>query len=194
MSGEVEARNVEKRLGMTAEERRNSLAAETEDIARDDQIFLFGEDGESASVSDVRTMPTEEKRERGERLLQATAVDVEEGRIKKTDGKSARQIAVDWWEQNVGEPQSYDTEAGVVIIDEKSVGDSLSHGYSQAKLDAVTTLNDGFKNAVYLGSMPDFTRERDDVRDHYFAYPVNYEGKRCYVFCRAMQDTNKNRL
>ncbi len=38
--GEVEARNVEKRLGMTDEERRNTLAAETEDVAREDQIFL----------------------------------------------------------------------------------------------------------------------------------------------------------
>ena len=27
-----------------------------------------------------------------------------------------------------------------------------------------------------------------------FAYPINYNGKRNYVFCRAMQDNNKNRL
>lgn len=39
-SGEVESRNVEKRIGMTAEERRASLASETEDVAREDQIFL----------------------------------------------------------------------------------------------------------------------------------------------------------
>ena len=40
LAGEVEARNVSKRMGMTADERRNSLAAETEDVAREDQIFL----------------------------------------------------------------------------------------------------------------------------------------------------------
>lgn len=40
LAGEVESRNVEKRLGMTNEERRNSLASETEDVARKDQIFL----------------------------------------------------------------------------------------------------------------------------------------------------------
>jgi hypothetical protein len=40
LGGEVEARNVESRMGMTLEERRASLASETEDVAREDQIFL----------------------------------------------------------------------------------------------------------------------------------------------------------
>ena len=39
-AGEVEARNTEKRIGMTEEERRASLALETEDVAREDQILL----------------------------------------------------------------------------------------------------------------------------------------------------------
>lgn len=38
LAGEVESRNVEKRLGMNDEERRNSLAEETEDVPRDSQI------------------------------------------------------------------------------------------------------------------------------------------------------------
>lgn len=41
LSGEVEARNVQSRLNMTPEERRNTLASETEDVAREDQIFLY---------------------------------------------------------------------------------------------------------------------------------------------------------
>ena len=40
LSGEVESRNVEKRLDMTPEERRKTLAESTEDVARKDQIFL----------------------------------------------------------------------------------------------------------------------------------------------------------
>ena len=40
LAGEVEARNTEKRIGMTEEERRASLALETEDVAREDQILL----------------------------------------------------------------------------------------------------------------------------------------------------------
>ena len=40
LAGEVEARNTEKRIGMTEEERRASLASETEDVAREDQTLL----------------------------------------------------------------------------------------------------------------------------------------------------------
>lgn len=41
LAGEVEARNTQKRLSMDAEERANSLAAETEDVAREDQLVIW---------------------------------------------------------------------------------------------------------------------------------------------------------
>ena len=50
ISGEAEARNVQKRMGMTAEERRVSLAADTEDVARDSQILLFSDTGKNMSL------------------------------------------------------------------------------------------------------------------------------------------------
>ncbi len=50
LSGEVEASNVQSRLNMTPEERRNSLASETEDVVREDQIFLNDALGVSASM------------------------------------------------------------------------------------------------------------------------------------------------
>lgn len=40
LAGEVEARNVQSRMSMTFQERLNSLAEETEDVARKDQIFI----------------------------------------------------------------------------------------------------------------------------------------------------------
>lgn len=46
LAGETEARNVSKRLSMTTEERRASLAEETEDVVREDQIFLYQSFGE----------------------------------------------------------------------------------------------------------------------------------------------------
>ena len=39
LAGEVESRNVEMRMGLTPEERRASLASETEDVSREDQIM-----------------------------------------------------------------------------------------------------------------------------------------------------------
>ena len=43
VGGEVEARNVERRMNMSLEERHRTLAAETEDVARKDQLFLQDE-------------------------------------------------------------------------------------------------------------------------------------------------------
>lgn len=120
-------------------------------------------------------------------------MDVEEGLIKSTKDLSARKVAVKWWDENVAEPAFYDTEVGEVEISRNSIESSLAHRYGQAKLDALTSLIEGFENAVYLGSMPDGTRH-GGVMNHYFAYPIIYKGERCYVFCRAMHDANKNRL
>ena len=142
---------------------------------------------------DPREMSDEERTKRGDKLRTAEPVYVAPNQIVATKDKSARKVAEEWWDNNVGEPQWYETEAGEVEINRNSVESSLAHRYGQMKLDAITSLVDGFANAVYLGTMPDGTRQ-DGVNNHYFAYPIIYNGKRCYVFCRAMHDNNINRL
>ena len=59
LAGEVESRNVERRMGMSAEERRASLAAETEDVSREDQIFLTSGDGGNANSEMLQDTGTE---------------------------------------------------------------------------------------------------------------------------------------
>ena len=59
LAGEVESRNVESRMGMSAEERRASLAAETEDVSREDQIFLTSGDGGNANSEMLQETGTE---------------------------------------------------------------------------------------------------------------------------------------
>lgn len=199
LGGEVEARNVQKRLHMTPEERRQSLAEETEDVAREDQIFIM-ENARGGNVSQYSSssmvspleMSDAEKYERGEWLRNAPAVDVESNQIVKTEHLSARKAAEKWWDEHVGQPLFFDTEVGSVCIDKSSIKDSLSHGYRQEKLDAIASLPNGFKNATYIGSLNDF--KRSGVTNHYFVYPINYNGQRRYVFCRTMSDNNKNRL
>ena len=142
---------------------------------------------------DPRTMPDEEKQRRGEMLKNAPAIDVAANQIVATPTMSARKAAEAWWDEHVPEPQFFDTEIGEVEINRNSVESSLAHRYGQAKLDAITSLVEGFENAVYLGTLPDSTRQ-EGVLDHYFAYPIMYNGQRCYVFCRALQDNNANRL
>lgn len=141
---------------------------------------------------DPRSMTNDEKARRGDMLRNATAIEVAVGQIVATQGLSARKAAEQWWDDNVGGPKFYETEAGEVEISKSSVKDSLSHGYNQGKLDALTSLSEGFHNATYLGTLPDFGRP--GVMNHYFAYPIFYDGQRRYVFCRAMATNNKNRL
>lgn len=50
IAGEVESRNVQERANMTPEERRRTLAEETEDTMRGEQIVTYGEGGGSASI------------------------------------------------------------------------------------------------------------------------------------------------
>ena len=65
ISGEVEARNAEKRMGMSENKRRKTLAEETEDVAREDQIFLektLGDTkrGKSLSIFEDRNSAAED--------------------------------------------------------------------------------------------------------------------------------------
>lgn len=53
IAGEVESRNVQTRLDMSIDERRNTLASQTEDVAREDQIILENLIEESDGTSSV---------------------------------------------------------------------------------------------------------------------------------------------
>ena len=63
-AGEVESRNAEARMYMTPEERRATLLSETEDVAREDQIFLESNLGvaQSVEVSEPVEAPTRKPR------------------------------------------------------------------------------------------------------------------------------------
>ena len=148
-------------------------------------------DGKPVVVSPLE-MSEEEKRQRGELLHNAQSIDVASNQIMKTERLTARKAAEAWWDNHISKPLFFDTEVGLVEIDKSSIKDSLSHGYRQEKLDAITSLPRGFKHAIYIGSMKDFNRL--GVMNHYFAYPIRYNNQRRYVFCRAMADNNKNRL
>ncbi|MDR3142355.1 MAG: hypothetical protein LBU37_11625 [Tannerellaceae bacterium] len=52
-AGEVEARNAARRINMSSEQRRSSLASETEDVAREDQIFLYDATESQSQVEDT---------------------------------------------------------------------------------------------------------------------------------------------
>ena len=76
-----------------------------------------------------------------------------------------------------------ETPIGKVTISRRGIRNSLNHKCFQAKMDSVLSLDEGTKRMVYIGSIRDFTGKA--VTNHFFAYPIQYENKRMYVFCRV---------
>ena len=148
LSGEVEARNVQKRLDMTEDERRNSLAAETEDVAREDQIFLFGDGGTAhmGSRTDKRMAEIGEHFE-GKELNeeQRVVVDVFSGKRDRqtvtftgNDGNEHKMLFVQGNEIKAGTKHAvyrhYNTNEGMFDADEiKKVHETLSSGERSEK-------------------------------------------------------------
>lgn len=88
LAGETEARNVSARLNMTPEERRNSLASDTEDVERDDQIVKFN-DKEAASMSMSKKAPKKKDTKKDEPKKPRKQLTPEE-RAKKEQEKLAK--------------------------------------------------------------------------------------------------------
>ncbi len=154
LAGEVESRNVQKRMGMTDEQRRASLASETEDVSREDQIFLFGEGGEShmGSRTDKRMAEIGEHYE-GKTLTdeERTVVDVYSG---KKDRQSIDITNNDGFSIHLEMRQGNEPNAGTKHSIFRHVGkDNGSISYDEIKLipDVVKTgkRTDKGANVVY---------------------------------------------
>jgi hypothetical protein len=125
LAGEVEARNVQKRMDMSAEERRASLAAETEDVSREDQIFLTrnGVDKphwasislskprggtENAKPLEGRIAETVEKvsKQTGGKVKMVNAVEEIGNEQVRRDIESGKNVT-GWYDENTGEVHLY---------------------------------------------------------------------------------------
>ena len=148
LAGEVEARNVEKRLGMTDEERRNSLASETEDVNRDEQIVMNGND---ASYSIVKDPDTIKKLDKEDTVKVYRAMQVgEDGKLyppmaAKVKGKFVEPIELGKWEQADERPELAD-DKGMFTLN-KGNGKSLKAAYNPYLHTSRTPLNDQFSEA-----------------------------------------------
>lgn len=93
ISGEVEARNVQSRLNMTPEERRNTLAPETEDVAREDQIFIYDSMGANSITinenQDLNNIKSEDVEETSKKLNVPVEVITSVDQIKDNSVRSA---------------------------------------------------------------------------------------------------------
>ena len=155
------------------------------------QIKSIHNNGEFSESGDIRFSVSDVEKKRAA-LQDTEPVSVAENTILASDGESGRKAAMKWYDENIGKELSYNTEIGNVTINRRSIKNSLAHGYSQTKLDAIASLPDGFERAVYITSEPDYDGKPED--NHYFVYPITYKGGIQYVFCRAKSDVNKTSL
>ena len=63
---------------------------------------------------------------------------------------------------------------------------------SGAKADSVLSLPAGMRNAAYIGKLEDF--DNNPITNHYFTYPINYEGQKHLVFCRVRQTSRATKF
>lgn len=148
LAGEVESRNVEKRLGMTNEERRNSLAEETEDVNRDEQIVMNVGDTSYSIVKDPETIKKLDK-EDTVKVYRAMQVG-EDGKLyppmaAKVKGKFVEPIELGKWEQADERPELAD-DKGMFTLN-KGNGKSLKAAYNPYLHTSRTPLNDQFSEA-----------------------------------------------
>ena len=98
LSGEVEARNVEKRMGMTEEQRRETPPSETEDVAREEQGLRFSVTAEqdqeyldavnSGDMEKAQRMVDEAAKAAGYNIRAFHGTPTEDGRMPFTVFKS----------------------------------------------------------------------------------------------------------
>jgi hypothetical protein len=90
-AGEVESRNVEKRIKMTPEERRQTTLQETEDVSREDQIIFF-EEGAPSKIKKQLTQnwvatPVKSMKDspiaKNSDNLRSVAIDLAKGKINQ---------------------------------------------------------------------------------------------------------------
>lgn len=148
LAGEVESRNVQNRLGMTDEERRNSLAEETEDVNRDEQIVMNVGDTSYSIVKDPETIKKLNK-EDTVKVYRAMQVG-EDGKLyppmaAKVKGKFVEPIELGKWEQADERPELAD-DKGMFTLN-KGNGKSLKAAYNPYLHTSRTPLNDQFSEA-----------------------------------------------
>ena len=125
-----------------------------------------------------------------QKYLHTDPIEVAEKKIMKSEGVTAMRAALQWAEQHL--PVQVMTRFGEVEINRASIKDSLGHGYSQKKLDAITSLPEGMMVAAFIGETKDF--DGADIDNGYFCYPMMYQGENQVVFCRVRRDMNSNKL
>ena len=157
ISGEAEARNVQKRMGMTAEERRASLAADTEDVARDSQILLFSDTGKKMSLESP-------KEERIEKLRESKPVEITGEEITPSDDlKQYKRNALEYGKKLRGVYTNEDTGEQIELTGGNRRGglrEILQHDYKDKEhLQSIAAIPQIIEKAIFIDELPNEDRK-----------------------------------
>ena len=118
-------------------------------------------------------------------LEKETVAKIQRNIIKVSEAETAIDAAKQWIKEYGNTPVK--TAIGEVILDERTVKNSLSHGFSQEKLDAVQAISSVLANGIYIGLEADY--DGKPIDNYYFAGRVDFDGEERIVFCRVRQAT-----
>lgn len=170
ISGETEARNVQKRMGMTAEERGASLAADTEDVARDSQILLFDDTGKNMSLESP-------KEERIEKLRESKPVEIT-GNEYKGKYELNRESAKEWLKNNLrGEYIIKDT-GETVELRKDGIQKVTSHSMgNEAHLKSLAAIPQMIENSIFIDEVPNEKNNGKYDRYRYYVCGLKIGGE-----------------
>ena len=132
------------------------------------------------------------RQEEQEKFSRMQPIGIDHDFIEEDDGKAARAAAIQYWKDKYPNGVSIDTSVGTVLINAKGIKHSLSHGFGRRKLAAIPTLEEGMRNASYIGSLSDF--DDKGIKNHFFLYKLDYKEDANYVICRIRDQFEEKRL
>ena len=151
---------------MGADERRASLAEETEDVSREDQMFLRGEGGVQSMSYDYEKYPTGK--------VEPNLADKEIGIVQAKSNHGFKNFgeAKEWAKNNIA--RTYDNEEtggkGNIRISNTAIGKFLTQSAvdkSESKdvhLAVLKVLPDVIRESVDAETHPDFNKDGNEVR------------------------------
>ena len=156
VAGEVEARNASRRFDMDQIERRSTLASETEDVAREEQIDIgdLFDEKHAYSASIVTDRKERERLESEPTIKVYRAMQLVDGKLYppmsgKVNGKWRDGISVEdlgkVWEKAEENPELADDKGRFVL--NKGNGTTLKARYNPYIHTSTTPLNDQFSSA-----------------------------------------------
>lgn len=146
-----------------------------------DAVVVFDKKSIALSTDKIIEYP-DNAAEASAKLFSQEAIPVESKAVV-ANGSGAISAGVAAFSAKYPSGIKVETPIGKVTISRRGIRNSLNHKCFQAKMDSVLSLDEGTKRMVYIGSIRDFTGKA--VTNHFFAYPIQYENKRMYVFCRV---------